>query len=210
MEVLPAVIGHDTASILGQLNVLRGLTTPVHFDITDGQFVPERTPLEVLSQLDEHLTYDMHCMVADPATILPQFHNNHIRYCFVHAELSPHTLIDLFESDPPPGATWGLACNLETSLDLLDLHQHVIGAVLLMAIVPGDAGRPFDQKVVDRLRQVKDRYPDLYVGVDGGISVETMQLVKEANGVAAHSSIFGQPGHELEQLQQLQDIAARL
>ena len=44
----------------------------------------------------------------------------------------------------------------------------------------GSQGIPFDTKTIDKVRELRQKYPDLEIQVDGGINTENAKLLKEA------------------------------
>jgi ribulose-phosphate 3-epimerase len=68
--------------------------------------------------------------------------------------------------------------------------------VLVMSVVPGFGGQKFMPVALDKLREVRkiaDRVnPDVYIQVDGGITLDNVSSVLEAgaNVVVAGSAVF--------------------
>ncbi len=207
MEIIPTILGRSEQEVRDQTTLLEALVSRVHIDVMDGQFVPEVTPMNLSELMNPSLQYDVHCMVTDPAVLMHHFQQEHVRFVFAHAELSQHTLVDFFESATGFNISCGLALNLETDTDIIANYADRIAAILLMSIAPGDSGRPFDQRVIQKIALVKQRFPDLYVAVDGGINSESILLVSAADAVLVHSALFNYPGQEAEKLAELQLIA---
>ncbi|KKW14478.1 MAG: Ribulose-phosphate 3-epimerase, partial [Parcubacteria group bacterium GW2011_GWA2_50_10b] len=42
----------------------------------------------------------------------------------------------------------------------------------------GEQGHPFDERIFDRIKQVKEKFPELKISVDGGINVENYQRLQ--------------------------------
>ena len=49
-----------------------------------------------------------------------------------------------------------------------------------MGVNPGLAGRQFNEKVLEKIKFLKNYYPNVIIEADGGINLETARLVKEA------------------------------
>ena len=57
----------------------------------------------------------------------------------------------------------------------------------------GYQGEPFDERAPEQINQLRVKYPNLAISVDGGVSLETAPLLKAAgaNRLVAGSAIFG-------------------
>lgn len=65
--------------------------------------------------------------------------------------------------------------------------------VLVMTVEPGFGGQKFMPDQLPKVRALRDRYPDLHVEVDGGLSESTIDLAADAgaNVIVAGSAVFG-------------------
>ena len=59
--------------------------------------------------------------------------------------------------------------------------------VLIMTVHPGFGGQSFLADMMPKVRTLRDRYPELYIEVDGGLSEKTIGRAAEAgsNGFGA-------------------------
>jgi ribulose-phosphate 3-epimerase len=75
--------------------------------------------------------------------------------------------------------------------DIEDVLEDV-DLVLIMSVEPGFSGQPFDQSVLAKVVKLRERFPDLMIQMDGGITVETAALCREAgaNNLVAGNAIF--------------------
>lgn len=74
----------------------------------------------------------------------------------------------------------GLAINPETSVTRLKPFLKLIDFVLVMSVVPGAQGRPFDRRALGKIRALRRRYPRLEIAVDGGLNERTIPAVVKA------------------------------
>lgn len=209
MDLIPTILGRTEAEVHQQTRMLAGVSSRVHLDIMDGQFVPESTPLNLGALFDPAFSYDLHLMVADPLQFAPVFHRREIHTVYVHAELSTHTLHHFFENTSNIPIRCGLGLNLETPISVLRHYEGRFKSVLLMSVVPGNFGRPFDARVIDRIVEVRSMFGnDVTIAVDGGINEHTIPLIKHADAAMVHHAIFS--GTSLpECFRALQQLAAK-
>ncbi|MEI7463533.1 MAG: HisA/HisF-related TIM barrel protein, partial [Candidatus Taylorbacteria bacterium] len=102
----------------------------------------------------------------------------------------------------------GLALNMETSIDSIDSYIDDISSVQLMGIDNiGFQGQQFDEKVLERVVEVRMKYPDLTITVDGGVSLETAPklVLAGANRLIVGSAIFESDNY-IEAIQKFKGI----
>ena len=64
---------------------------------------------------------------------------------------------------------------------------------LVMTVNPGFGGQKFMASEMPKVKALRDRYPDLLIEVDGGLSEATVDQAAEAgaNVIVAGSAVFG-------------------
>jgi ribulose-phosphate 3-epimerase len=65
--------------------------------------------------------------------------------------------------------------------------------VLVMTVHPGFGGQKFMASELPKVKALRERYPDLSIEVDGGLSASTVDEAAEAgaNVIVAGSAVFG-------------------
>lgn len=65
--------------------------------------------------------------------------------------------------------------------------------VLIMTVEPGFGGQSFMASEMPKVKALRQRYPDLPIEVDGGLSEKTVDQAAEAgaNVIVAGSAVFG-------------------
>jgi ribulose-phosphate 3-epimerase len=87
----------------------------------------------------------------------------------------------------------GLALNIETAIDVIEPFKDEIQFVQCMGIDHiGFQGQKFDDEVINKIKEIKARYPQLPISVDGGVSLESAPKLIEAgaNRLVVGSAIF--------------------
>ena len=87
---------------------------------------------------------------------------------------------------------FGIALNPETPIGVLDDFVGQLDLVLLMSVNPGFAGQPFQESVIPKIAALRQKYPDVKIGVDGGINLQNVKKLVEAGAdfLAVGSAIF--------------------
>lgn len=78
--------------------------------------------------------------------------------------------------------------------------------VLVMTVHPGFGGQSFMASELPKVKALRERYPDLDIEVDGGLSERTVDQAAEAgaNVIVAGSAVFGanDPADVIRKLQE--------
>jgi ribulose-phosphate 3-epimerase len=166
----------------------------------------------------EETSFEAHLMVKNPNEIIEDWILAGAERIVIHAE----SFIDSFElsrtlailknrfdkDSTYLGIEVGLAVNMDTSLE--KVYPHVLEAdyIHLMSIDEvGRQGEKFDQKIFERIKALKEKFPETIIAVDGGVSLENAPELIEAgvNRLIIGSAIFASPEPE-EALQDFQEI----
>jgi ribulose-phosphate 3-epimerase len=205
VEIIPAILPVDFADLNEKIDLIVGFTKTVQVDICDGQFTPSPSwPLrkhddnfeKLTKQEDglpgwEKLNYEFDLMVNRPEEVVEKWVEVGATRIIVHAESRGDVRGALEKIEGKAEA--GLALNMETSIDTIEQFKDLICCVQLMAIDHiGFQGQKFNEQVIDRIKEVKVKYPDLLISIDGGVSLENAsRLIKAgANRLIAGSAIF--------------------
>ena len=182
--VCPSVLSADF-TCLGEdcARVLNAGADMIHFDVMDGHFVDNLSfglpVLETLHHALPQAVMDVHLMISHPLRFVHRFAEAGADYITVHVE----TTDDL-------SATLAVEA-VFPYLDQLEL-------VLVMGVVPGHGGQPFDPRALDKLRALRAecarRGVSPILSVDGGVKPgTTAPQCTEAGATAlvAGSAVFG-------------------
>lgn len=65
--------------------------------------------------------------------------------------------------------------------------------VLVMTVEPGFGGQKFQSRCMPKVQELRKRYPDLDIEVDGGIGLGTIDEAADAgaNVIVAGTAVFG-------------------
>ena len=77
---------------------------------------------------------------------------------------------------------------------------------LVMTVEPGFGGQKFMVDMMPKVQALRQRYPDLNIEVDGGLSEKTIDTAADAgaNVIVAGSAVFGakDPAHVVAKLRE--------
>ncbi|MCC7289222.1 hypothetical protein IT414_02410 [bacterium] len=192
-KLCPALLVPDLTAYREALAVVRQLTNRFQLDVIDGEFVDNRTVQpDDIQPLPGEIKLDIHLMVNDP-----------VAYAEKVIRLKPSLTIFQFETPGDLSSAIarvrksnlkvGIALNPKTEISVLDEYAEQIAHVLIMAYPAGFAGQEFDKKVLHRIDAVRDKFPNVEIGIDGGITADTVELVMQhdIDVVNVNSYLFG-------------------
>ena len=174
----------------------------VHWDVMDGQFVPNITfGQHVIKGLRpaSGLFFDVHLMIESPERYLADFKAAGADMLVVHAEATVHLQRTLAEIRRL-GMKAGAALNPATPLSVLDYVLDDLDMVLVMSVNPGFGGQKFLPATLRKVAELRAKLndagrSDCLIQVDGGVNLEnTGALVQAgANVLVSGSAFFGHP-----------------
>jgi ribulose-phosphate 3-epimerase len=209
MEIIPAILPKDFNEVEEKTALLVGLAPTVQIDICDGKFVPSTTwpykkhdeNFDAIIREDrgmpnwEELDYEFDLMIKNPSEDeARQWLSAGAKRIVLHAESSEdlHPCMKVLNGL----VEIGLALNIHTPVNIIEKiesHKDHISYIQLMGIDKiGFQGQAFDEKVVQRIKEVKEKYPQMIVQIDGGVNLETAAILKKAGAdrLVAGSVLF--------------------
>lgn len=198
--ILPSLLMCDFGNLLGELDRLQQAGVEVlHLDVMDGHFVPNLTyGMPIVEGIRRHtdLPLDVHLMISDPLRYAARFVDAGADLLTFHVEAVADP-IEVATRIAELGVAVGVAANPETPVEkLLELAPHC-DLALVMSVNAGFGGQSFNPIALNKLRSLRERFPDLLLQIDGGISLQTIGLASQAGCdlFVVGSAIFGQPDY---------------
>ncbi|CAN5274843.1 ribulose-phosphate 3-epimerase [soil metagenome] len=210
-EIAPSILSADFTRLAEEIHAIeKGGATVLHFDVMDGQFVPNITiGLPVLKSVRKatDMTIDAHLMINEPNRYAVRFVEAGADMVSVHVEADVHlqrTLCAIREA----GGQAGIAINPATPLNSLEEALPFADFILLMSVNPGFGGQKFIHTSIDKLRRLRrmidERGLPTRIEIDGGIKADNIQEVVEAGAeiIVAGSAVFdgGKPTEAVKEL----------
>jgi ribulose-phosphate 3-epimerase len=172
----------------------------LHFDIMDGDFVPNFTLGPDLMRAVREVTtipFDIHLMVRRPENHIGTFEPRPGDLVSVHQESTVH-LQRTLQKIRDYGASPAVALNPATPIYCIEDVLDDIEAVLIMTVNPGFAGQklvPATLRKISNMRSFLDErgYNAVEIEVDGNVSFENAVKMRQAGAdifVAGTSSLF--------------------
>ena len=150
----------------------------LHVDIMDGHFVRNLTMgPDVAAAVREacpEAYLHVHLMVSRPDIYAPEFIRAGADMVLVHAE-SDGDVTGTIRAIKAAGKRAGVVICPETPVEAVreGIEEGGADEVLVMTVHPGFGGQAFLEGGLDKMREIRRRWPGVDISVDGGVNGET-------------------------------------
>ena len=221
MEIIPAILPKNFQEIEEKIELINGLSGVVQIDICDGKFVPTITwpywkadeNFEAILREErgmpewESFDYQFDLMINEPsADDARKWLSAGAESIILHLESSKdlNPAIDVLKGL----VEIGIAINNTSNSDDLNRYIDRIQFVQIMGIrKAGFQGQRFENATLDKVKEIKSKFPDLKIQVDGGVNQENAVILKNAgvDRIVVGSAIF-QSGDVVEACDEFKKI----
>ncbi len=210
IKIIPAILAKTPEEFEKMVRSVEPYVDRVHLDITDGEFVPNKTitGYQELISLETKLKFDVHLMVAKPEEQMHLWYKTGADRFLIHSE-TDHGHAELIEqihlNDRKAGIVFNPETNIETMAELMD----VVDFVQFMTVHPGNYGGEFVESVVPKIADFHGRYPNIPIAVDGSIHLGNIQKViaMGASIIVLGSHIFAENRDVGEVIEEMKAIS---
>ncbi len=204
VEISTSILGVDKENSIKTFYDLEVAGTDYyHIDVMDGKFVEKNTEEKMYTFTNEikqmsNIPLDIHFMVENIKenidrylTFKPHIITFHLEACKDKEEVKKH--IKYLQEN---GVKCGVSIKPNTDVEEIFEFLPYLHLCLVMTVEPGKGGQKLIPETVDKVRTLKkyieENKLDTYIEVDGGINLETVNLVKEAGAdiIVAGSAII--------------------
>jgi len=203
LEIGPSIMCANFCNLQSQMRDLQiGGADYFHFDIMDGQFVPNITlGPSIMADLRSVSTvpFEAHLMTLEPDRWFAGMKRAGADWVVVHPEAC-RFLHRAARTVHGLGMKFGVALNPDTPADVLQYVLGQIDRIVVMTVDPGFAGQPFIpamlQKIVTLKAMLREAEVDIPVSVDGAVGPETVRALVDAGAtsfVGGTGSVFADP-----------------
>jgi len=200
VRIQPSILSADFVNMQRDVEAI-GTADAVHVDVMDNHFVPNLTfGLEMVTRVQavSPVPLDVHLMITDVDRWAPGYAELGVFSVTFHAEATADP-VGLARRLREIGSRAGLAVKPGTDvtpyLELLPEFDQL----LVMTVEPGFGGQTFMTDMMPKVAAVRAAAGaaglDVWLQVDGGITVDTISIAAEAGAdtFVAGSSVYGAP-----------------
>ncbi|MGO2546206.1 ribulose-phosphate 3-epimerase [Mammaliicoccus vitulinus] len=183
VKIAPSLLACDFAILKEEVTSVRESGADLlHFDVMDGQFVPNiSVGLPILESLRKvtDMTIDTHLMIENPEQMIDLFCEAGSDMVSVHYEATNH-IHRAIQQIKSHNKLAGVVINPGTPVESLSQILQDVDFVLIMTVNPGFGGQGFIDSTLDKITWLdhfrKNNNLSFEIEVDGGINDQTGKL----------------------------------
>jgi ribulose-phosphate 3-epimerase len=177
-EIIPAIIAKNQEELTKKILKVKDFVNIIQLDFMDGKFVPNNSIDFDFKLPETNCSFEAHLMIQDSIKWLER-HYKKVDTVLAHFESckKPEKVIDAVKKKEK---RVGFVLNPETPISSIEEYFDEIDQVLIMTVKPGFYGRPFLPGMIDKIKKLRRKCPNLDIEVDGGITDKTIDLVDKA------------------------------
>jgi ribulose-phosphate 3-epimerase len=217
IQIAPSLLSCDFARLADEAGRVANADW-LHVDVMDNHFVPNLTVgVPVVEALGRAVDtpMDLHLMIEDPDRWAPAYVEAGARSVTFHVEAATAP-VRLARELRSAGARAGMALRPATPVEPYEELLPELDMLLVMTVEPGFGGQKFLDLCLPKIRRARELIDvhglDLWLQVDGGISMETVERCAEAGAdmFVAGSAVFSadQPAVAVDRLRAAAEQAA--
>jgi ribulose-phosphate 3-epimerase len=200
IEIMPSILAADMGNLeAGIRQCEQAGADQIHVDVMDGVFVPNLSMGPAVVAMAERVTdlpLDVHLMLLHPQDHIEAFAKAGSDTILIHIE-AECDVEDTLKKIRDLGCKSGITVNPPTPVDrIFDcLEKGLVDEVLIMSVNPGFGGQKYIASAEAKVAEIRRRFPDMLISIDGGIDLETVKpaAAHGANLFVAGTSLFKAP-----------------
>ncbi len=177
-KIIPAIIAKSQKEFEENINKVKDFVDIIQLDFMDAKFVANSSIDFDFKIPSSDCKFEAHLMIQDPLKWVEK-HYKKVDTILAHFESckDPKKVIDFVKKK---GKRIGFVLNPETPIESIEKFLDDIDQVLIMTVNPGFYGSPFLPGMLDKIKKLRKKCPNLDIEVDGGITDKTIGLVNDA------------------------------
>lgn len=185
IPIVPAIIPKNKEELISVTRLMQ-FSPELHVDVVDGKFVPfvswpyepSGEPVAVMSYTDKY-TLEVDLMVSSPVPAARLWKEAGVDMLVFHIETI--SLEDFRYATASEDCSYGVSSLNDTDYSLLKPYLEYADYVQVMGIAKiGAQGQGFDERVFERIKEIRRDFPYLSITIDGSVNQKTIKNLVEA------------------------------
>ena len=177
--VIPSLIATTQSALDERFLVARKTGAKVmQLDVMDGRFVKnESLNFDFKLPAQKDITYEAHLMMYNP---MPWIYKHHKKVDLIIVHYESPFFKEAVNFIRHHNKKVGVALNPKTSFEHYEsLDFTFVDTILIMTVHPGKYGAKFLPKMIEKVKEAREKYPKLHIEVDGGVSNVTIRKLSK-------------------------------
>lgn len=214
--IVPAILEKKKKDIKSKLRLVQPICKEAQIDVVDGKFAPMITwpytanffdSLLKNYYLKSELILELHLMVEYNLDFLQSYDALSARKITLQAESKDFKEALEFARSENFEAV-GASLKTETELEAIEDYLEYLDYIQIMCIDNiGRQGSKFSEKSIEKVRLIKEKYPEILISVDGGVCTDNIDKLYRAGArrFAIGSCIFksSDPASKIKELEKI-------
>lgn len=200
IEIIPAILAKNYEDLKEKISYFKDISNFAQIDVCDGRFVPSISwPMQIQDEISinpilneeeglpywEKINFELDLMVTNAHKQFNFFMKLGAKRIIFHLEAEEEESLKEFLVSLDPyfkdEIEIGLAINTTTDIKGIDTFINYIDFIQCMGIEKiGFQGEPFDERVLEQIKNLKNKYPEVRISIDGGVNHNTARMLVEA------------------------------
>jgi len=208
IEIIPDISGSRLESIEGKLRAVAPYISWAHVDISDGTYFGLKTAVDndgyrALIRQYPHCLYEAHLVLSNPEKHIRPLVQAGFSRLIAHVESNdPRRFLEEAQHDE---VEIELAIDGATEVEQIEPFLEEIDGVFVATVEMGVKNGEFLPEAVERIKLIRQNYPDIPITAAGGIHQEHARTLREAGAtrIVADTYIFASKGQEKDAIERL-------
>ncbi|CAB4839810.1 MAG: ribulose-phosphate 3-epimerase [Actinobacteria bacterium] len=196
IRITPSILNADLDNLNHEIERISKVSDYLHLDVMDDVFVPNFTfdfsrASEIIKS--SPLAVDAHLMVSNVDSIAVQYAEAGAASVTVHVE-AVSNIRSTLKNIRSQGSRAAIALKPATDVSAYSEFIDEVDMFLIMTVEPGFGGQKFMTEMMEKVRRTRSMIGarPIWLQVDGGISLETIEIAREAGAdtFVAGSAVF--------------------
>jgi ribulose-phosphate 3-epimerase len=212
-KIIPAILPKDFFDLQKHLERVKGVTNYVQIDICNSTYTPSKTwPFthtpdiyfdKMVSQEEgmpfwEHIDFELDLMIKNPEESYEQFLQLGPKRIIFHFETLSNPVDFIKKVKENVFIEVGIAFSNDTrAIDYLDVIEGADFVQCMGIEKIGFQGQDFDERVLTQVEEIREKFPEKLIAVDGSVNEET---ISELSDVGVNHFVTGSAFFEKENL----------
>lgn len=190
VQIIPAILATREEEYAQDINRLNEVPTLeqgwIHIDFMDNKFVPNQSiEPSVINKYPTEFKKEAHLMVNDLDKWINEVAEAGFNRILIHFEASEEQKVkEGLMAIKNKGIEAGMVVNPGTDIGKTKNLFSILDVILIMGVVPGFQGRPFEKDTFDKVKETfrlrKESNSDFKIAVDGGVRDENARQLVES------------------------------